>query len=99
MSTSKQRAVLTSLVAAIAAVVSVPVAAAPEQQQQPKTDPMAFVRGAKAWSDNCMRCHNMRDPKDYRDDQWATVMQHMRLRAGLTGQETRDILKFLQGSN
>lgn len=55
--------------------------------------------GAKAWSENCMRCHNMRSPTDLRDDQWITTVFHMRVRAGLTGQEARDILTFLQESN
>lgn len=58
-----------------------------------------FAQGAKSWADNCSRCHNMRDPQDLRDDQWITTAFHMRLRAGLTGQQTRDILTFLQTSN
>lgn len=59
----------------------------------------AFARGAKAWADNCTRCHNMRDPKEFRDDQWRPIVAHMRVRAGLTGPEARDILLFLQSSN
>lgn len=62
-------------------------------------DPMQFGRGAQAWANNCARCHNMRDPKELRDDQWRAAVGHMRVRAGLTGQEARDILAFLQGSN
>lgn len=58
-----------------------------------------FAQGSKAWSENCARCHNMRSPSDLRDDQWVTSVFHMRVRAGLTGQEARDILTFLQGSN
>jgi len=58
-----------------------------------------FAKGAQTWADNCSRCHNMRDPKDLRDDQWITTVYHMRIRAGLTGQQTRDILTFLQQSN
>lgn len=58
-----------------------------------------FAAGSKAWSENCTRCHNMRSPTDLRDDQWLTTLFHMRVRGGLTGQETRDILTFLQGSN
>ncbi len=58
-----------------------------------------FQKGAKAWAENCVRCHNLRDPKDLRDDQWVTTAFHMRVRAGLTGQKTRDILTFLQESN
>ena len=58
-----------------------------------------FVKGALAWANNCTRCHNPRDAKELRDDQWVVVVSHMRVRAGLTGQEARDILKFLQESN
>ena len=58
-----------------------------------------FSEGSKAWSENCARCHNMRSPTDLRDDQWVTAVFHMRVRAGLTGKETRDIITFLQGSN
>lgn len=57
------------------------------------------VRGAKSWSENCTRCHNLRDAHELRDDQWITTMFHMRVRGNLTGQETRDILTFLQGGN
>ncbi len=65
------------------------------------TDPAPgnFQRGAKIWSANCGRCHNIRGPRELRDDQWITTVFHMRLRAGLTGQESRDVLVFLQGSN
>lgn len=56
-------------------------------------------QGAKAWAENCNRCHNMREPNEFRDDLWRPIVYHMRVRAGLTGQETRDILKFLQFSN
>lgn len=62
-------------------------------------DMAAFARGAKAWANTCARCHGMRDPKDLTDDQWKVVTTHMRLRAGLDGQQVRDITVFLQGSN
>lgn len=57
------------------------------------------IRGATEWANNCSRCHNMRDPKDFRDDSWRQIVAHMRVRAGLTGQQARDILSFLQSSN
>lgn len=57
------------------------------------------VTGARVWAENCSRCHNARDPADLRDDQWVSTMFHMRIRAGLTGQQTRDVLTFLQDSN
>ncbi|WP_461518236.1 c-type cytochrome [Porticoccus sp.] len=57
-----------------------------------------FTRGGQLWSENCARCHNMRSPDDLNDEQWITSVFHMRVKAGLTGQETRDILAFLQGT-
>ncbi len=62
-------------------------------------EPGDFVQGSKTWADNCARCHNIRSANELRDDQWLTTVFHMRLRAGLTGQEARDVLTFLQASN
>jgi len=56
-------------------------------------------RGAASWSQNCARCHEMRDPMEFRDDIWKPIVTHMRVRAGLTGQQQRDVLAFLQASN
>jgi mono/diheme cytochrome c family protein len=58
-----------------------------------------FAVGAQTWADTCDRCHNMRDPKEFRDDQWRSIVSHMRVRGGLTGQEARDVLAFLQEAN
>jgi len=58
-----------------------------------------FARGAKLWANRCTACHNIRSPKDLTDSEWKATMMHMRIRAGLSGQDTRDILEFLQRSN
>ena len=76
-----------------------PSAQAEETSKSKTSDPMQFARGAKTWADNCVRCHSMRDPRELRDDQWRAVVSHMRIRGNLTGQEARDVLAFLQGSN
>lgn len=74
-------------------------ASAADNQAANQPDPAQFARGAQTWANTCSRCHNMRDPKELRDDQWRAAMAHMRVRAGLTGQEMRDVLAFLQQSN
>jgi len=56
-------------------------------------------RGAQLWTDTCGSCHNLRSPDEFRPDQLRAVMAHMRIRAGLTGQDYRDILVFLIGEN
>ena len=65
-------------------VAALVVGGAGSAAAQDADDPMAFIRGAQSWADNCSRCHNMRDPAELR---------------GLTGQEVRDITAFLQKSN
>lgn len=62
-------------------------------------EPGDFAKGAQQWAENCARCHNIRPADELRDDQWITTLFHMRLRAGLTGEEMRNILTFLQTSN
>ncbi len=55
--------------------------------------------GALAWSQNCMRCHNLRNPKERSDREWDVIVHHMRVRANLTAEEHRLILRFLQSAN
>jgi nitrate/TMAO reductase-like tetraheme cytochrome c subunit len=62
-------------------------------------DPMQIARGAKAWSENCGRCHNFRDPKEFSDKNWDVIVDHMRTIAPLPGQTARDIKEFLKSSN
>ncbi len=57
------------------------------------------MMGAKLWENNCIRCHNPRPPRSLNDRQWEIAMQHMRVRGGLTGEEARQILRFLQAAN
>ncbi len=64
-----------------------------------ETDAAQFARGARTWADTCARCHNMRDPKELRADQWRSAVAHMRVRSGMTGGEARDVLAFLQGGS
>ena len=74
-------------------------ALAEEAATAKQSDPMQFANGAKTWADTCARCHNMRDPKSLRDDQWRAAIAHMRVRAGLTAEEAENVLVFLQQSN
>lgn len=69
-----------------------------EAQAQEINDAAAIARGAQSWANTCARCHNSRNPKEFSNEQWQTIMMHMQNRAGISGQQTRDILKFIQGS-
>ena len=57
------------------------------------------TRGAKYFSDNCGRCHNPRAPTEHRDRDWSIIITHMRITAGLPGQQARDIYAFMAASN
>jgi hypothetical protein len=56
------------------------------------------LTGEELWSNNCMRCHNIRPPTMYSDSQWDVIVHHMRLRANITGQEQRAIVEFLKSA-
>ena len=55
--------------------------------------------GARAWVQNCMRCHNVRDPQERSDREWEVIVHHMRVRANLTAEEHRLIVEFLKAAN
>jgi hypothetical protein len=56
------------------------------------------LSGEELWSNNCLRCHNIRPPAMYSDAQWDVIVHHMRLRANITGQEQRAIVEFLKSA-
>ncbi len=62
-----------------------------------QTSSSAPAGGAELWADNCARCHNMRPPDQYSSKEWGIIMIHMRVRAGLTGEEGQAIRAFLEG--
>jgi len=56
------------------------------------------LTGEELWSNNCLRCHNIRPPTMYSDAQWDVIVHHMRLRANITGPEQRAIVSFLKSA-
>ena len=60
---------------------------------------LAIPGGAQLWAQNCIRCHNIRNPASLSDRQWEIVLHHMRVRANLTTQEHEMILEFLKAAN
>lgn len=89
------RRLLALLLAAVLGLTFLPGAVQAEESGPPSD----VGRGAKAWADNCARCHNMRDPKEFPDNLWRPIVYHMRVRGGLTGQDARDILAYLRAAN
>ena len=64
-----------------------------------RPDPAQIARGAKAWADQCGRCHNMRAPAELNDKDWYVSVTHMRVRGNIPGDMIRDIQAFLMASN
>jgi cytochrome c5 len=56
------------------------------------------LTGEELWSNNCLRCHNIRPPAMYNNAQWDVIVHHMRIRANITGQEQRAIVEFLKSA-
>lgn len=55
--------------------------------------------GSRLWEQNCMRCHNLRQPLEHSDREWDIIVHHMRVRANLTAEEHRLIASYLKSAN
>ena len=55
--------------------------------------------GAQLWSENCQRCHAMRNPASYNDAQWQVAVHHMQVRGSMNAEDCRRILQFLKSSD
>ena len=62
-------------------------------------DPAQIARGAKAWAQQCGRCHNIRSPSELTDEEWLVSTTHMRVRGNIPGNVIRDIQAVLRSSN
>lgn len=59
----------------------------------------SVAEGARVYGNMCGRCHNARSPLERTDREWVTIVNHMRVRANLTGKQVRDVVAFLQATN
>jgi len=71
---------------------------ASESSGAASSDSYMGLTGEQLWSNNCLRCHNIRPPTMYGNAQWDVIVHHMRLRANITGQEQRAIVEFLKSA-
>ena len=105
MITTLNRSILAALVLLLASMTW-NLLAEPEAKQKTATESSSAVSsdsymglsGEELWSNNCLRCHNIRPPTMYSNAQWDVIVHHMRLRANITGQEQRAIVEFLKSS-
>ena len=105
MITTLKRSILAALVLLFAST-SWNLLAEPKADQTTTTqsggavssDSYMGLSGEELWSNNCLRCHNIRPPTMYSDAQWDVILHHMRLRANITGQEQRAIVEFLKSA-
>lgn len=73
--------------------------ATPDSRPQAQAETVLTKGRAQMWSENCMRCHNVRDPKSYSDTEWQVALHQMRVRGNLLAEEHKAILELLQASN
>ena len=71
--------------------------AAPAEAQRSSAEDVQ--KGASVYGATCGRCHYARSPLEHSDRDWVVIINHMRVRANLTGKQTRSVLAFLQATN
>ena len=57
------------------------------------------LTGAEVYAANCGKCHSERYPAERTDEEWKLIVNHMRVRAGLTAKEAKAVLEYLQENN
>jgi cytochrome c5 len=66
---------------------------APPAQSKPASSPAEPSPGERAFKQNCSRCHDA--PQSFSPRISGTVIRHMRVRASLSEQDEKAILRFL----
>ena len=69
-----------------------PKPAAPAKAKNTRTEP-GIAEGEQRYRANCSRCHH--PPPKFAPAAMGTLIRHMRVRAMLTEEDTRAILKFM----
>jgi len=65
----------------------------PQQKSDPQKSQAASIdRGQEVFHQNCSRCHN--EPEGFSPNISGTVARHMRVRAGLSNEDYKALLKF-----
>lgn len=85
-------------VAAMLVVATGIALAAADSAKESKAAPKKRT-GAELYAINCARCHTERYPTERTDAQWKTIMLHMRVRAQLTAEDSKNILEYLKETN
>lgn len=92
MTQTSLRKGLPSFAAVLAITLGFPIAITAQ-------DANLVSEGARVYENMCGRCHNPRSPLEHTDRSWTMIINHMRIRANLTGKQARSVLAFLQASN
>lgn len=58
-----------------------------------------FAEGARLYGQHCIRCHTARSPTERSDQEWVTIVNHMRARANLPKSQAVALRTFLQTTN
>jgi cytochrome c5 len=83
-------------IAAILPLMAQPVASTPASQVEPVKStkhPAPSSDGERVFQQNCSRCHDA--PQSFSPRISGTVIRHMRVRASLSAQDEKALLKFL----
>jgi cytochrome c5 len=66
---------------------------APSGAKQAKDAPSQQIDGDQVFQQNCARCHTV--PETFSPRVSGTVVRHMRVRAGLSAEDEKALLRFL----
>ena len=90
---------LAVMLASVVAATACSGVARPAPVTSPEEQSAQVARGAEVYGYSCARCHNARSALEYGDRTWEAVIDHMRVRANLTGGEALAVAAFMKALN
>jgi cytochrome c5 len=91
-----EQVILVCLVLAATAVIGQTTSTGqnqPSKNSPQSASPAGTDRGQEVFNQNCSRCHQT--PEGFPPSVSGTIAKHMRVRAGLSGEDYKALLKFL----
>jgi mono/diheme cytochrome c family protein len=94
---SKMRMLIAIPIAVLALCIVTPTLGHASDAATKADQQRALLRkGARLWPVVCASCHNARGPAERSPAEWDVIVEHMRTRANIPGEDARAILEYLK---
>ena len=73
--------------------------AKPMESPKPIAENSKFAEGKNIFENSCAKCHDLPNPKDYNDDEWAPLVKAMAEKAKLNADQEELVYQYVLSEN